>query len=103
MEFYEYLREKESTLIDAIGLKNFKEEKAYFINEVEAMVEDYIKFKKLGIADVMAMLPTDEEIKEIMTTNHYHYEKGHYRKVRLDRIQGAKIIRDLIKKKIEGN
>ena len=56
-----------------------------------------------GIADVMAMLPTDEEIKEMMTTSHYHYETGHYRKVRLDRIQGAKMVRDLIKKRIQGN
>ena len=55
------------------------------------------------IADVMAMLPTDEEIKNMMTTSHYNYETGHYRKVRLDRIQGAKMVRDLIKKRLTGN
>ena len=55
------------------------------------------------IADVMAMLPTDEEIKNMMTTSHYHHETGHYRKVRLDRIQGAKMVRDLIKKRLTGN
>ena len=59
--------------------------------------------KALSITDVMAMLPTDEEIKQQMTTDHYHYDKGRYRKVRLDRIQGAKMIRDLIKQRIKGN
>jgi hypothetical protein len=49
------------------------------------------------------VLPTDDEIKEIMTTSHYHHESGNYRKVRLDRIQGAKMIRDLIKKRIQEN
>ena len=47
-------------------------------------------------------LPSEEQIKEIFTTNHYHYEKGHYRRVRLDRIQGAKtIIKWIINKLIE--
>ena len=44
-------------------------------------------------------VPSDEEIKEMFTTSHYHYEKGHYRKVRLDRIQGARQIREEIIKR----
>ena len=61
------------------------------------------ELKKLRLGVVMDVLPTDEEIKEMMTTSHYHYETGHYRKVRLDRIQGAKMVRDLIKKRLTGN
>jgi len=52
MEFYEFLRKRESGLIDAIGLKSFKEEKVYFVNEVEILVGQYLEFKKLDIADV---------------------------------------------------
>ena len=46
-------------------------------------------------------LPTDDEIREMMTTEHYHWEKGRYRRVRLDRIQGAKIMRDLVAERLQ--
>ena len=52
MEFYEYLREKESDLIQVIGLKSFKEEKAYLVHEVEALVKDYIEFKKYHTSNI---------------------------------------------------
>ena len=76
--------------------------------QYESDLEDYIidleaESEQCILANVMAMLPTDEDIKEMMTTSHFHYEKGRYRKVRLDRIQGAKIVRDLIKKRLQGN
>jgi len=50
---------------------------------------------------------TDEEIEAHFTTPHYHYEKGHYYKIRKDRIFGAKWMRDEIRKrmgkKFDGN
>lgn len=46
---------------------------------------------------------TDEQIERQFTTSHYHYEKGHYYKVRKDRIFGAKWYRDrLVSQKTEG-
>jgi len=59
--------------------------------------------KLFAIPVVSEMLPTDEEIKRVMTTEHYSHDKGRYRKIRLDRIQGGKMIRDLIKKRLTGN
>lgn len=38
-------------------------------------------------------MPSEEEIEKNFTTPHYHYEKGHYYKVRKDRIFGAKWLR----------
>ena len=43
---------------------------------------------------------TDEEIEAHFTTPHYHYEKGHYYKVRKDRIFGAKWMRDEIRNRM---
>ncbi len=45
---------------------------------------------------------TDEEIEAQFTTPHYHYEKGHYYKVRKDRIYGAKWMRDWFRNRMEG-
>lgn len=73
--------------------------------EIEERVQDYMQqqFKFLNLPVVIAMLPSDEEIKQQMTTEHYCHDKGRYRKIKLDRIQGGKMIRDLIKQRIEGN
>jgi hypothetical protein len=63
----------------------------------------------LNLIQVSAVMPTitDEEIEAHFTTPHYHYEKGHYYKVRKDRIFGAKWMRDEIRKrmgkKFDGN
>ncbi len=56
----------------------------------------------LNLIQVSAVMPTitDEEIEAHFTTPHYHYEKGHYYKVRKDRIFGAKWMRDEIRKRI---
>lgn len=45
---------------------------------------------------------TDEQIERQFTTSHYHYEKGHYYKVRKDRIFGAKWYRSRLSQKTEG-
>jgi len=44
---------------------------------------------------------SDEEIKSIFTTPHYHYETGHYYKVKKDRIFGAKWYREELKKRLK--
>lgn len=84
MEFYEYLREKESDLIDAIGIKNFKEEKVYFVNEIETLVEDYIKFKKLSIHNVSDTLIAWEQFKK---ANWYESEAIDVEKMLMDKFQ----------------
>lgn len=56
----------------------------------------------LNLIQVSAVMPTitDEEIEAHFTTPHYHYEKGHYYKIRKDRIFGAKWMRDEIRKRM---
>lgn len=46
------------------------------------------------------LFPTDEEIKEMFTTEHQN-EDGRYRKIRNDRIHGAKQMRDLIRSRLQ--
>jgi regulator of sirC expression with transglutaminase-like and TPR domain len=43
-------------------------------------------------------MPSEEEIEKHFTTPHYHYEKGHYYKVRKDRIFGANWLRSRLAK-----
>jgi hypothetical protein len=70
--------------------KQFSEQLEYLINQE---VEKRIAERQL----------TDEQIERQFTTSHYHYEKGHYYKVRKDRIFGAKWYRDrLVSQKTEG-
>ena len=70
--------------------KQFSEQLEYLINQE---VEKRIAERQL----------TDEQIERQFTTSHYHYEKGHYYKVRKDRIFGAKWYRDrLVTQKTEG-
>mgnify|MGYP003595528065 CR=1 FL=1 len=65
----------------------------WIIELVNQEVEKRIKERQL----------TDEQIERQFTTSHYHYEKGHYYKVRKDRIFGAKWYRDrLVSQKTEG-
>lgn len=48
-------------------------------------------------------MPSDEEIGRAFTSEHYHWEKGRYYKVRKDRIFGAKWLRSrLTNQKTEG-
>jgi hypothetical protein len=59
------------------------------------------QFNKVADA-IMALpieTPSDEEIKNYFTKEHYHYEKGRYTKVDKDRIYGAKWMRDEIIKR----
>ena len=53
------------------------------------------------VFNLIKILPSDEEIKETFTTTHYSYHQGRHRRVKLDRIQGGKVIRDQIKTKIK--
>jgi len=70
--------------------KQFSEQLEYLINRE---VEKRIAERQL----------TDEQIERQFTTSHYHYEKGHYYKVRKDRIFGAKWYRSrLVSQKTEG-
>jgi hypothetical protein len=55
----------------------------------------------MDILKLALLFPTDEEIKEIFTTEHYSHTDGRYRKIRNDRIQGAKQMRDLIRSRLE--
>jgi hypothetical protein len=46
----------------------------------------------------LLLIRQEEEIEKLFTTPHYHYEKGHYYKVRKDRIFGAKWLRSRLTK-----
>ncbi len=48
MEFIDYIKERESQLIKAIGEKDWKENKVYFINEIISMAEEW-KAKDISI------------------------------------------------------
>ncbi len=65
-------------------------------NGIVEMLDDFARIKT---AQAMPTI-TDEEIEAHFTTPHYHYEKGHYYKVRKDRIFGAKWMRDEIRKRM---
>jgi len=47
------------------------------------------------------IFPSDDEIKKMMTKEHYNHDKGRYRRIYLDRVQGGKMVRDLIKEKYD--
>lgn len=66
------------------------------IKKVQAINGDFLSPNTTKLKEAKA-LPNDEEIKEMFTTEHFHYDRGRYYKVRLDRIQGAKILRDKIR------
>ena len=51
--------------------------------------------------ELVNLMPSDDEIKEMFTTPHYSQDIGHYKRVRFDRIQGAKVMRDKIIKVIQ--
>ena len=51
------------------------------------------------LVDTGIEMPSEEEIKNYFTKEHYHYEKGRYTKVDKDRIYGAKWMKDEIIKR----
>lgn len=55
------------------------------------------------LTHILSLMPSDDDIKKMFTTEHSHYLDGRYYKIRLDRIQGAKIMRDLIVQKLKNN
>lgn len=86
--------------------------------EIEKVLQKFITRCKYGISssdislvakEIVAKtdeeMPTitDEEIEVHFTTPHYHYENGHYYKVRKDRIFGAKWMRDEIRKRMNSS
>jgi tmRNA-binding protein len=93
-KFLFFVLEEKTSYEDAYGEIGIKD-------AIELAFKEYeLKDKYFSIKDIKSILPTDEEIKEVMTTTHFHHETGRYRKIRLDRIQGAKILRGLIEKRL---
>lgn len=78
--------------------KQFSEQLEYLINqEVERRIAETVAGKFIAVEIEKRIADrqlTDEQIERQFTTSHYHYEKGHYYKVRKDRIFGAKWYRD---------
>ena len=60
---------------------------------IEAAISDLRTLIKQVEEERMPII-TDEEIEKEFTTQHYHWEKGRYYKVRKDRIFGAKWMRE---------
>ena len=57
------------------------------------------EFPMAELVDTGIEMPSEEEIKNYFTKEHYHYEKGRYTKVDKDRIYGAKWMKDEIIKR----
>jgi hypothetical protein len=55
--------------------------------------EDYLQAK------LKSILPTDDEIEQLNTKDHFSQREGRYRRIYLDRIQGSKILKEEILKR----
>ena len=73
----------ESTTIDVLTTDEFPD----IVNKLEILVNQEVEKR------IAERMPSEEEIEKHFTTPHYHYEKGHYYKVRKDRIFGANWLR----------
>ncbi len=60
-------------------------------DDTEMFTNEYLLSEEAPIE-----LPSDEEIKQAFESEHYNHDKGHYRKVKLDRIYGAKWMKEQI-------
>lgn len=68
--------------------KNFNDFlNTFVVSKLEHLVNQEVEKR------IAERMPSEEEIEKHFTTPHYHYEKGHYYKVRKDRIFGANWLR----------
>lgn len=99
------MKEKIRNLFDEMKVRSRYKSMSDIINMIEPIVNQEVekriaetvagKFIAVEIEKRIADRQlTDEQIERQFTTSHYHYEKGHYYKVRKDRIFGAKWYRD---------
>lgn len=73
-------------------------EYANFLTKEEAAIKFEALINQEVEKRIAERMPSEEEIEKHFTTPHYHYEKGHYYKVRKDRIFGAKWLRSRLTK-----
>jgi hypothetical protein len=71
--------------------------------QIIEILKEYMDMEWEECADAILALPidvpTEEEIKNYFTKEHFHYEKGRYTKCDKDRIFGAKwAINEIIKR-----